>query len=51
VAVVSLAAVLATAGWLVRRSLNRRRLSGWDTEWLANGPRWSPRRKGLPPGD
>ena len=36
--------VLATAGWLVRRSLDRRRLSGWDTEWLANGPRWSPRR-------
>jgi hypothetical protein len=51
VAVGSLAAVLATAGWLVRRSLDRRRLSGWDTEWLANGPRWSPRRKGLPPGD
>ena len=44
VAVGSLAAVLATAGWLVRRSLDRRRLSGWDTEWLANGPRWSPRR-------
>jgi hypothetical protein len=36
--------VLATAGWLVRRSLDRRRLCGWDAGWLANGPRWSPRR-------
>jgi len=44
VAVGGLAAVLATAGWLVRRSLDRRRLSGWDAGWLANGPRWSPRR-------
>ena len=40
----SLAAVLIAVGWLVRRSLDRRRLSGWDAEWLANGPRWSPRR-------
>ena len=39
-----LAAVLITAGWLVRRCLDRRRLSGWDAGWLANGPRWSPRR-------
>jgi hypothetical protein len=39
-----LAAVLAAVGWLVRRSLDRGRLSGWDAEWLANGPRWSPRR-------
>jgi len=38
-AVGGLAAVLITAGWLVRRSLDRRRLSGWDAEWLANGPR------------
>ena len=44
VAVGILAATLITAGWLVRRSLDRRRLSGWDAEWLANGPRWSPRR-------
>jgi len=44
VAVGGLAAVLATVGWLVRRSLDRGRLSGWDAEWLANGPRWSPRR-------
>jgi hypothetical protein len=44
VAVGGLAAALIATGWLVRRSLDRRRLSGWDTEWLANGPRWSPRR-------
>jgi hypothetical protein len=44
VAVGGLAAVLATAAWLVRWSLDRRRLSSWDAEWLANGPRWSPRR-------
>jgi hypothetical protein len=44
VAVGGLAVVLITAGWLVRRSLDRRRLSGWDAGWLANGPRWSPRR-------
>ena len=43
-AVGGLAVVLSTAGWLVRRSLDRRRLSGWDAGWLANGPRWSPRR-------
>jgi len=43
-AVGGLAAALIMAGWLVRRSLDRRRLSGWDTEWLATGPRWSPRR-------
>jgi hypothetical protein len=44
VAVGGLAVVLITAAWLVRRSLDRHRLSGWDAEWLANGPRWSPRR-------
>ena len=41
VAVGGFAAALITAGWLVRRSLDRRRLSGWDAGWLANGPRWS----------
>ena len=46
VAVAGLAAVLAAAGWLTRRSLDRRRLAGWDADWLANGPRWSPRRLG-----
>jgi len=42
-AVTCLAAVLAVAGWLTRRALDRRRLARWDAEWLANGPRWSPR--------
>lgn len=39
-----LAVALIAAGWLARRSLNRRRLAAWDADWLANGPRWSPRR-------
>jgi hypothetical protein len=43
-AVGALAAAIGVAGWLVRRFLDRRRLAAWDAEWLANGPRWSPRR-------
>jgi len=39
-----LAVALIAAAWLVRRSLNRRRLAAWDADWLATGPRWSPRR-------
>jgi hypothetical protein len=39
-----LAAMLITAAWLVRRALDRRRLAGWDADWLANGPQWTPRR-------
>ena len=44
VAVGCLAVVLITAAWLARRALDRRRLAGWDADWLANGPRWTPRR-------
>jgi len=44
VAVGCLAAVLITAAWLARRSLDRRRLAAWDADWLANGPRWTRRR-------
>ena len=44
IAVGSLAAALFAAGWLARRSLDRRRLAAWDAEWLANEPRWSRRR-------
>ena len=40
----SLAVALIAAGWLARRSLDRRRLAAWDADWLATGPRWSPRR-------
>jgi len=39
-----LAITLAVIGWLARRSLDRRRMAAWDADWLANGPRWSPRR-------
>jgi len=44
VAVGCLAAVLITAAWLARRSLDRRRLAAWGTDWMANGPRWTRRR-------
>ena len=40
----SLAIALSAAGWLARRFLDRRRLAAWDADWLATGPRWSPRR-------
>jgi hypothetical protein len=40
----SLAMVLIVAGWLARRFMDRRRLAAWDADWLAHGPRWSPRR-------
>jgi len=43
-AVSGLATLLGVVGWLAHRSLNRRRLAGWDADWLATGPRWSPRR-------
>jgi hypothetical protein len=43
-AVGSLAVALIAAAWLTRRSLHRRRLAAWDADWLATGPRWSPRR-------
>ena len=41
--VAALAAVLTVAGLLARRSLNRRRLAGWDADWQATGPRWTTR--------
>jgi hypothetical protein len=44
VAVGGLAMVVIVAAWLVRRSIDRRRMAAWDADWLANGPRWSPRR-------
>jgi hypothetical protein len=39
-----LAVAFLVAGWAIRRFLDRRRLAAWDADWLANGPRWSPRR-------
>jgi len=44
VAVGGLAAVLITAGWLVRSSLDRRRLSGWDAGWAGERAAVEPRR-------
>ncbi len=43
-AVAALAVTLLIVGWAARWALDRRRLSAWDAEWLAAGPRWSPRR-------
>jgi hypothetical protein len=40
-ALAALAVVLAGLAWAVRKVLDRRRLAGWETEWLAVGPRWS----------
>jgi hypothetical protein len=36
-----LAVVLAGLTWLARRVLDRKRLAGWETAWLAVGPRWT----------
>ncbi len=36
-----LAVLLAGLAWLARRALDKRRLAGWETAWLAVGPRWS----------
>jgi hypothetical protein len=43
-AVTALAVVLIIVGWAARWALDRRRLAAWGAEWLASGPRWSPRR-------
>jgi hypothetical protein len=43
-AVAALAVALTVVGWAARRALDRHRLAAWDAEWLATGPRWSPRR-------
>jgi hypothetical protein len=44
IAVVALAVALAVPAGLTWRTLNGRRLAGWDADWLTTGPRWSPRR-------
>ena len=43
-AVGGLAITLAFTGWTIRWALDRRRLAGWEADWLANGPRWTTRR-------
>ena len=41
---VFLALLLMLAGWIMRMTLNRRRLADWENEWTAVEPRWrSPR--------
>jgi hypothetical protein len=35
-----LALLLMLAGWIVRVTLNRRRLADWESEWRAVEPRW-----------
>jgi hypothetical protein len=43
-AVAALAVTLVLVGTLARWALDKRRLAAWDADWLATGPRWSPRR-------
>ena len=42
-AVTILAVALTLVAVLARMALNRRRLADWETDWLANGPRWTRR--------
>jgi hypothetical protein len=41
--VAALAMLLAVAGLLARRALDKRRMAAWDADWLATGPRWTTR--------
>jgi hypothetical protein len=43
VGLTALAVLLAGLSWLGRRLLDRRRLAGWETAWLAVEPQWSRR--------
>ena len=42
--VIALASTLTGIDMLVRWALDRRRMAAWDRDWLATGPRWTPRR-------
>jgi len=42
-AVAGTAIVLAGVGGLARRALDQRRMAAWEAEWLAHGPRGTPR--------
>jgi len=37
----TLALLLAGLAWASKRVLDRRRLAGWEADWLAVGPRWT----------
>ncbi len=41
--VITFTTVLVIAGALIRRGLGKRRMAGWDADWMATGPRWTPR--------
>jgi hypothetical protein len=41
VALAVFAVLLGGLTWGIRRVLDRRRLAGWEAEWMAVGPRWS----------
>ena len=43
VAVVGLAVLLADAGLLARRLLDKHRMAEWSADWRATGPRWTTR--------
>jgi hypothetical protein len=51
IAVVVTAVLLVMAGLAGRWLLDRRRLAGWDAEWLAAGTRWRPGGKTPASGD
>jgi hypothetical protein len=42
--VIALGSMLIVIDMLVCWALDRRRLAAWDRDWLATGPRWTPRR-------
>ncbi|MGD0705424.1 MAG: hypothetical protein ABSA02_36750 [Trebonia sp.] len=39
----AVALLLTLVGLLARRSLDKRRMAGWDADWQATGPRWTTR--------
>jgi hypothetical protein len=41
--VIASAGALTLTGVLARRSLNKRRISAWEADWHATGPRWTTR--------
>jgi hypothetical protein len=42
--VAAFAIALIVVGVVVRLALDKRRMAAWDADWLATGPRWTPRR-------
>jgi hypothetical protein len=41
IALAAIAVLLTGLSWGIRSALDRRRIAGWEVEWLAVGPRWS----------